>query len=82
MFKIFKNITVTDLQGKEKVITKTFKNQANANEWIVSDKRKTEYSFIRVNSTYSVDCDHSEIQLTGKFQTEVLECSCGFKIPF
>lgn len=28
------------------------------------------------------DCKHSNIRLTGKFETEVLACPCGFKIPF
>lgn len=29
-----------------------------------------------------IKCKHDEIKLTGKFETENLECSCGFKIPF
>lgn len=28
------------------------------------------------------NCDHAELKMTGKFESENLNCSCGFKIPF
>jgi hypothetical protein len=31
---------------------------------------------------YKAECEHKVIRLTGKFETEVLDCPCGFKIPF
>lgn len=31
---------------------------------------------------FSTKCEHDEIKITGKAETEVLKCSCGFEIPF
>lgn len=41
-----------------------------------------EYELQRIKDRLKKECDHREIELTGKAETENLHCSCGFSIPF
>lgn len=63
-----------DSFGKREVL-REFKNRKDADDFV----SKHPLLFCHVEER---ECQHEEIKLTGKAETENLHCSCGFSIPF